>query len=427
MHRRSVFTSLVLLLAACSGVEDPSSPSLAPLGTAQKKTEALSQADLEKVLVIRHPSVVNDPVRTVCNGPSPKDCGPWTFGAVMASLAGTNDRAAVSAMTLSWLSKWEQNQTVNGFTVPARPGIVPLVKTPWLQASGGSQLDFSRAPFRLLAIASRVDLRASDFSDAGEGRLIFGVLDAQGNPTQFTVIFEYRLIAPAGCSDVSLWAWAWVNLLSKQQGTEEYNSWLQVLTDHFATIAMDPSRPNGSSINQVRTNEIALSGPWELREFQLVCPGGARTCSNATLEQVTVKQTPHQSFNGSTTLASYLNQNQAAILAGTHQVPATFMGSPFLSGSAPVVGPWSAPGVTPAVRSAFALSTCDGCHQAETFTGFLHVSPRTQTGVAQFSNWLTSVEFPRREADYFNLVQQLAEAGCLEPARLLPKDPRPTH
>lgn len=433
-HRLSLSAVLTASLVACTAAEP--TDRLEPLHVA-KKTEAIEQAELEKVLVIRHPTVVNDPNRTVCTGRDPKDCGPWTFGAAMASLAGTTDPAIVSAMTLSLLSKWEQNQTVNGFVVNARPSIVSTVKQPWLQASGpGNTLDFSRAPFRLLAIASRVDLRASDLSDAGEGRFIFGVLDQFGNPLQFTVIFEYRLIAPRGCEDVATWAWAWVNLLTKKfrdpstppGEDDEYNAWLQVLTDHFATIGMDPARPNGSSINQVRTNEIALSFPWELREFRLVCPGGASVCDDAQLQQVTAKQTPHVSFRNTPALAAYINQNEAAILAGTHQVPNTFQGVPFLAGNSLAdFTPWNAPGITnPAARSAFALSTCDGCHTTETNTGFLHVTPRAANGIAQFSPWLETVEFPRRVDDYFTLVGQLAEQGCFDQEALKPTS-RPTH
>jgi hypothetical protein len=440
MTRRRLFRSVhallgATLLAACAqpGPVDR----LEPLQVA-KKTAAIETADLEKVLVIRHPSVVNDPTRTVCTGRDPRDCGPWTFGAAMASLAGTDDPAAVSAMTLALLSKWEQDQNVNGFVVSARPAIASMVKQPWVQASGpGPTLDFSRAPFRLLAIASRIDLRAPDLSDAGEGRFIFGVLDALGNPTQFTVIFEYRLIAPRGCEDVATWAWAWANLLTRKfrdpsaapGDTDEYNAWLQVLTDHFATIGMDPARPNGSSINQVRTNEIALSFPWELREFRLVCPGGgAGACTGAQLQQVTAKQTPHVSFRGSPALAAYINQNEAAILAGTHQVPETFQGAPFLAGNALAdFTPWNATGINnPAARAAFALSTCDGCHTTETGTGFLHVTPRTANGTAQLSSWLTTVEFPRRVDDYFALVGQLAEQGCFDEVALRPQA-RPTH
>lgn len=122
----------------------------------------------------------------------------------MEQMAGDNDPAE---LTLRWLETWEQDQHVNGGTIPARTEIRQQVIDPWLQASGGDALDLSKAPFKLLAIVNRIDLREHDrrrVATAGEGRFVFGLLDSEGQPlppiagTQpggFLVIFEYEMLA----------------------------------------------------------------------------------------------------------------------------------------------------------------------------------------------------------------------------------------
>ena len=47
----------------------------------------------------------------------------------------------------------------------------------------------------------------------------------------------------------------------------------------------------------------------------------------------TIKLTPDSSFNGSDALASFVNANEAAIIAETHDVPEQFEGGAFLAGA----------------------------------------------------------------------------------------------
>jgi dihydroorotate dehydrogenase len=54
----------------------------------------------------------------------------------------------------------------------------------------------------------------------------------------------------------------------------------------------------------------------------------------------TIKMTPDLSFKNTQTLATFMDQNQAAILAETHTVPETFQGAPSLAGA---VGSLSGP------------------------------------------------------------------------------------
>src|SRR6185436_18084163 len=128
--------------------------------------------------------------------------GIWTFGELITRMAGTGSPQALAA---ELLHQWEINIVVNGFPVPKRPMIRPLVIDPWLVASGcpagapivgtgACPLDLQRAPFRLLAISNRVDLECANYTGPGDGeaRFVFGVLNATGNPLRAAVIFEYK-------------------------------------------------------------------------------------------------------------------------------------------------------------------------------------------------------------------------------------------
>ncbi|KYG11280.1 hypothetical protein BE21_57890 [Sorangium cellulosum] len=147
---------------------------------------------------------------------------------------------------------------------------------------------------------------------------------------------------------------------------------------------------DGSSLGQLRTNEIALAGPWELREFVLSPDTGF-------LRPETVKLTPDIGFDGSATLADFVNQNEAAIVAEQHTVPDSFQGSPFLGGSSfNNLTAWTAPGIlNNEARHKFSLNTCNGCHgAAETGTPFLHVNPRSLGSEATLSGFMTGINMP---------------------------------
>ncbi len=151
-------------------------------------------------LMITDLRVVEDSVRT---NPNTGRRATWTFKYLMENMAGDNDP---EAFTLEWLKHWETDQLVNDQVSPARPSIRELVIDPWLAASGGERLDLRLAPFKLLAIVNRMDLRVHDQSSVttgGEGRFVFGVLNQDGTPLPpiagpapggFTVIFEYELV-----------------------------------------------------------------------------------------------------------------------------------------------------------------------------------------------------------------------------------------
>jgi hypothetical protein len=372
------------------------------------------------------PSTAPPVVPPVMDGdPGNPSQGIWTFGHLMRELAPSVDQAP--AMTEALFDHWLANQTVNGFTVAARPTIQQLLLDIWPRTPDGG-LDLDNAPLRLQAIVSRVDLRNVAQGSAGEGRFVFAVNDAFGFPQQFTVILEYNLPAKSA-DDVSSWANLWHSLSSHPFPSEEYNAALESITRLFIDRNDGPGAVNGSALLTLRTNEIALSGGqrWELREFQL---------SPATnlFDEVTVKETPDLSFNETQTFADFVNANAAAIEAevpgaNDNTVPPTFEGKTFLAGSVfNDLVEWAAPGIlSDNARFHASLNTCNGCHGPETNTSFLMVNPRFPGTEATLSAFLTGTtvvdpagtvqtlnDLARRKADLTSLVCP-SEAGSPPP------------
>jgi hypothetical protein len=367
-------------------------------------------------LMIRHLGVVEDATRTRWTGSltDPKD-GAWTFGRLMTNMAGANDP---EVFVRNWLSRWETNRTVNGFTVPARTAIRSQVINSWPKLANG-ELDLKKAPMRLLAIVNRMDLRNLRAGNAGEGRFVFGVTDGAGNPLSFTVILEYKLPATTA-TEANEWAQQWHALGAMTPGTATYNDALQKITDRFAKRGAAPAKPNGSAIGQVRTNEIALAGPWELREFRLN--------ANGQLVQSTVAQSPSPSLRTSGRLARWINANETAIVEGRHVVPLKFEDLPFRGGNALTdFSSWNPAGVkNPEARHLLAVNTCDGCHGGETSTSFLHVSNRAKGQIASLSGFLTGTtvsdpvsgksrtfnDLARRKTDFSSLLCSTTTAAA---------------
>lgn len=396
----------------------------------------------EKSLVITNVRVVEDPTRTFnpCTGRG-TPMGAWTFGRLMTDMAnqpvtGINP----SAFVRLWLDKWMNDQTINGWTVAKRQQIKQLVIDPWEAASGGPgrPLNLAIAPFKLLAIVNRVDLRNNTVyggGNAGEGRLVFGVIDRRatgpidpytGRPgggcaeTQFTVIFEYG-IDRRGCA-VRDWGRQWHNLRNYVLGSSRYNFELQRITDQFTRANVAPHKPNGSALNQLRTNEVALvlgtpTPVWELREFRI---GGDPPfpMNPGQLEEVTVKRTPDLTRNRTDLLTNFVNTNEPAILAETHDVPHTWLSQIFLGGSslAPrnplaavdVNTHWNHRRGGPMItnreaRHKFSLNTCNACHTGETNTVFTHIKPVPFGTEARLSGFMNGID-PNTNTRPFKVV-----------------------
>lgn len=372
-----------------------------------------------KSLFITDTNVVGDPSRTFnpCTGGG-ASMGKWTFGYLMTAMANqTVTGVDPSDFVMNWLGKWMTEQQVNGFAVPARFQILNLINR-WPKLPNG-KLDLSKAPMKLSAIVNRIDLAANSAYGAvggAEGRFVFTVTGGNNNdmdtnscfPALFTVILEYG-VPIHDCEGLRNWAQQWLNLQNFALGSPDYNAALEAITEKFAAANADPSKPNGSALNQLRTDELFVGSPWELREFKV--------SASHQLSEVTVKQTPEEQLHPETAgprvyfqggfqngdLVNWLNQNAAAIAANTYTVPDTLPfapNSPFLGGASPnKIDFWNAtlnttPIVSEAVRHQFSLNTCNACHGAETRTTFRHVIDFANNGEAELSDFLTGRNMP---------------------------------
>lgn len=275
----------------------------------------------EKELLITDLRVIEDSVRT---NPENGDEAVWSFRYLMENMAGENDP---SEFTLKWLEQWESDQIINGQTSPARPGIRHVLIDPWLAASGGERLDLNQAPFKLLAIVNRLDLRDHDrisVNTAGEGRFVLGVLNEEGAPLPpvagkapggFIVIFEYELVADK-MRELDKWAQKWHNLGRYSLGSERYKENLEKITRNFTDAGKAPKKVNQNSINQIRTNEFSFGPNWELREFILDMETGL-------LKQHTVAQTPDTLLTNDTMeFAQLINDHENDLIEGNFSLPA---------------------------------------------------------------------------------------------------------
>ena len=420
----------------------------------------------ERVLMIRDVGVVTDPGRTLdpCTGAGNPN-GVWTFGHLMRQMANQTDTGIdPSFFTETWLQNWTANQTINSFGVPSRLQMQAIINQ-WRAQSGGGRLDLAKAPLRLLAIVNRVDLRRTtgggggygggtrgSFLDAGEARFIFGFVLPPGwqlsggysrsdapqissNGCQalpFSVIFEYR-VPKCHCEAVVDWAQRWLDLNNWVPGTSDYNGRLERLTEQFVLANSNLTRPNGSAIGQIRTNEIALQRPWQLREFQLV------QFPWSLINETTTADTPDDSFNNGPVFGNWVLNQIVPPLAGPNWdqpvpgVPLFFQGGNFLGARPEDPSPaffWNSPILNLANlpenwgRHRASLNTCNGCHAGETDTIFVHVDPSTPGLPADLSGFLTGNNVPdpafgapvrsfndlaRREID----IQQLAGLNCV--------------
>ncbi len=396
----------------------------------------------QKCLLINDLTVVEDPTRTFdpCTGVG-TPMGAWTFGKLMTDMANTPvSGISPSDFARRWLRSWEVNQTINNDPVPNRQaGMAATILQSWQNASGGPNrpLDMAKAPFRLLSIVNRIDLRGNftyggtgpigDPCDppcnSGEGRFVFCFCDPRsdqgggygsgggtgvgGNPAggndggaagggEFLVIFEY-CIPKHSCSELHAYAQEWANLQCIPFGPA-YNAALQAITDQFAKANAAPGRANNSALNQLRTNENLLDPLWELREFKIF----KNDTDAGHLRPVTVKQTPREDSDATALLQNYITTTLPAPPA--HTVPLEWSlvpggaSQPFLGGRA-VMAPISVTSGSPAwattgatvpnmVRHDFALNTCNGCHSTETSTRFVHVGCRIPGQPAPLSGFL---------------------------------------
>jgi hypothetical protein len=411
-----------------------------------------SMVDSERSLLVRDSSVVNDGTRTFdpCTGAG-TPLGPWTFGKLMSDMAGS---VPPGDFVEAWLSTFLAARTINTFDVAAQSAIafppVSLVDVlaTWPRLSDGT-LDVAQAPFKLVAIVNRADLAGNSAYgpvSGAEGRFVFTLVKSimgECRPIPFSVIFEFG-VPKSTCSELQSWAQQWLSLSTLPLGTAAYNSALQALTDEFATAGADPSKPNDSALDQLRTNAfVGFAGPaeekWELRQFHLL-PGRG---SGPLLRPVTVSQTPDMIYDGVRTPLESAPGPRAAQLAawvtdnvtgtpnpfdapsytvpltlpcplGTSGLPCADMafraGATFSFDSAFWSVPW--PSALPnSAMNVLSLNTCNGCHAHETGTLFTHVD--RAGGLSGFLRGITVTD-PRDHSVSHTYSDLLRRKGVLQ-------------
>ncbi len=353
--------------------------------------EACRQVDTFKEMVIIDTAVVNHPEAKI---------GRLSFGHLIRNM--TTDAVTKEDLILGFLQSWEREQTINNFTVAPRPRINERIIKPWMEADGqaGSPIDewkinLDNAPFKLLAVVNRLDLlkvKEGRVTNSGEGRFVYCAVDSNNRPLPFTVIFEYQLPI-LDTTQIFPLVSKWHNLGAHETFDSSYVEALIAVTENFVGKNVMPTKPNGNALNQIRTNEVALSGPWELREFNLDRTEGI-------FKEVTRKMTPDFSLNGSQLLTKFIQENEEAIRTGQFTIPLVYDGQPFLGGFCPTNSSsfkWNAPGVSRELIDKFSIKTCNGCHGGDTGTPFTHIGPpSTLHEPASVSTFLMGEEMSNR-------------------------------
>ncbi len=328
-------------------------------------------------LLIKNLEVVNSPEAL---------SGRLSFGALINNMA--TDEISAKEILLSLLNSWKTDQVINAVTIPRRPAIDIAITNNWKKLDGQENvsneawvINWANAPFRLTGITNRIDLKddAQPVVRAGEGRFTYCVI-LNNDPLEFNWIFEYNLPSSSNRETIE-WAKRWHNLSKLDNKSPEFLNNLISVTELFTGKNAMPNRPNGNAISQVRTNEVAIGGTWELREFNLM-PSGL-------FEEVTRKQTPDLSLQGSPGLTQFALQNEQGILDGDIAFPNFFGGAPFLAGNCQTLVDtfkWEVPNVSEELRSTLSILSCNGCHGGEfENTDFTHIKPRSFSEPAELS------------------------------------------
>ena len=310
--------------------------------------------------------------------------GQWSFRYVMENMAAS--WVDPQQFVQKWLDGWETVPVFNTFPLnrpnehPRQAVMREKVLCPWYKRTpanacnndcsscAANTLDLAQSPFRLLAIANRLDLREHvALRQSGEARLVFGLTEGAADdpasvPLPMTVIFEFALPQTRTTAE---WATAWHQLGAFPAQDEPYRAALASLTDSFVKRGSRVDGVNESALGQVRTNESYLNWIWQQREFGINKDG--------LLTMHATRNTPGESLNASSDLSTWVNANKDAIMKDRYELPASMLGA----SSNALSYTWTLPGVDLATRNAFARGTCNGCHTTEhpsVDTAF-HVSP----------------------------------------------------
>ncbi len=345
--------------------------------------------------------------------------GVWSFRHAIESMAP--DGVDGGEFVARWLMAWIERKELNGFPLDTPNeeralSMNSIVVCPWLSATPENEcdatcstcktrkLDLALAPFRLIGIVNRIELRDTlEIAPNGEGRLVFGLTqgpadDPASRPLAMTVIFEYFLPETMSAKQ---WAEAWHHLGQLPDG-EPFLAGLEDVTNRFVKRGSRPGAINGSALAQVRTNESTLNWIWQLREFGLGEDG--------LLALRPTWNTPAEQLNGTDSLREFIVANDARIREKKHVLPVSMR-----AGSADARRySWSVSGVDPTTMRRFAEETCNGCHSSTTNAGApidsaFHLSP-FRTGRSKVSLFMHN---PEHETDELSLrATHLRRALC---------------
>jgi hypothetical protein len=341
---------------------------------------------------IVHPAIVGDARASNATN------GAWSFRRLIENMAPSAGAAGTDPFLRGIFESWLNTALfVNGQLVPSRAQVqLQIIDQFVVPGSSPRQFNLATAPFELIAVASRLDLRTTN--TAGEGRLIYALKTPGGGNNSMTLILEFALPLKAPLDTPAKWAAKWHELDALDPATQQvaFASKLQEITDVFTARGAMPERPNGSAINQLRTNEIALGSlgdPWQLREFRL-------DPSGAMLPAPTAVNPNHGTINRSQLLRDFIAQNP--VLNATNdtsffnlKTPDIFGGNFFNGGKQDEffafpssAAAWSFSVTEDQTNNValdnFGLLTCNGCHTENKATNdfvFYQVSPTASPGV----------------------------------------------
>src|SRR5258706_11418410 len=395
-----VGASAGLLLSACSGAQgfgevgggDPAAAE--SVGTAHEELVvgscSVNVEPLRSVEIV-HPNIVND-----ARSSNATD-GVWSFRRLIENMAPSSSATDTDAFLRGIFESWLTPQTVNGAVTDVRNSAAAMDRFT-IPGTSPRQFNLANAPFKLIAVASRLDLRTA--TTAGEGRLIFGLANASDpnspNMETMTLIMEFALPLVAPLDTPAKWAAKWHELDTIDPATAPatFAAKLQEITDKFTVRNAFVGRPNGSAINQIRTNEIRFTTFtfWQLREFNMG--------SNGFMAPATTKESPNWDFiNRSQEMRDFINQNP--VLNTTTdtsfmslKMPTTFENTLFLGvkqnqavGAVANGGRWDLSDTETQFNSVaidnFGFLTCNGCHSENKANGdraFYQVDPTASPG-----------------------------------------------
>lgn len=323
---------------------------------------------LRSIMIVR-PNIVDDARSSNLTN------GPWSFRRMIENMAPSASAADTDAFLRNIFESWLSDNIVQGELLMARPDVQSKIMAQFQLPGTPRQFDLALAPFQLIAIANRLDLRSA--TSGGEGRMIYGLKDASGAFLQaFTLIIEYALPLRPGVATPAQWSAKWHELDGIDPVAQQaaYLAKLQEITDLFTVRNAFVGRPNGSAVNQIRTNEVALSSPtpWQLREFNMNSAG--------MMVPASLKESPNRALiNRSQSMRDFINQNPVlASTTGTAfmslKMPSTFNGG-FFEGSQALMfnasiltnpARWDLSPTEDQLSSVavdnFGFLTCNGCH-----------------------------------------------------------------